>query len=894
MCPVFIKYSLKYLETKQNYRIFVAEMNTNLMKNLMRKVHLLLFALLVGLPTAMFAGPRSFQQALKIAERQAALLGITMDESAVSQAKSFGRKTSAGSISGTPSAYYVFPNGEDKGFTIVSGDDRLPEIVGYSDRGTFDSENLSANYVSFMKAYQEMVELMDKGDRHVKMAVAEGKTLRASGYQQPKVKPLLGEIAWNQSAPYNNMCPIYNGKDHAVTGCVATAMAQVMAYYKYPKQLLEDIPQYTRQWNGNTITVPAISKSDGVYDWDNMLPVYTSGSYSEAQANAVAKLMFHCGAAVQMGYGPQSGGNVTPKPLAKYFGYDADLMLDIARSTYTLAEWTQMMDNELVAGRPILYSGSSTDGGHEFVCDGADGNGLYHINWGWGGYQNGYFDVTILNPEKGGIGSGSASDGYNRGCGMLIGVVPDNGKVDEPLARMDPVVMVYIEDTSLFELTKATRTNSSDKFSLKIVNWFNNQSQSDFTGYLALGVKNISGDYEPISPKKNLSLKGAEANGATYWGKLEFTFDYAFPVGTTTIYAIYSVDGVNWQKCAYYNMSPYVVNATEKSLSKLSLQLTGDIVAAEELLSGMDNKFTVSISNTGDFEYLGALDVYVNTTNTQPEKATKDIYVTVPAHSTITRTVELTPEAGDLYLWVVENQTGTALVNAKKFTVSTSTAPVLSMVKAWSNATPGLFETENAVYNKTNKVKAPKVEGDQAVFSYDIKNDGGTATVRYVIYGLNCETMSYAPSSETIRLPGNGAVTTISRGFTPEEVGSRTICSGLHFYDGVTYSTSLPRNKLYTIINPNSWYNLEADELIVYVSGSSTGISSISTSASSGSFVRGGKGEIVVLSDVAKRLPIYNLNGQKVMDVNVEAGVQQNIPITSGLYVVDGKKVVVK
>ena len=176
--------------------------------------------------------------------------------------------------------------------------------------------------------------------------------------------------------------------------------------------------------------------------------------------------------------------------------------------------------------------------------------------------------------------------------------------------------MVYIEDTSLFELTKATRTNSADKFSLRIVNWFNNQSQSDFTGYLALGVKNVSGDYKPICPQKYLSLKGAEANGVTYWNKADFTFDYAFPVGTTTIYAIYSIDGVNWQKCAYYDMSPYVVNATENSLSKVSLQLTGDITADEELLGGMDNKFSVSITNTGDFEYLGALDVYVNSANT--------------------------------------------------------------------------------------------------------------------------------------------------------------------------------------------------------------------------------------------------------------------------------------
>ena len=174
------------------------------------------------------------------------------------------------------------------------------------------------------------------------------------------------------------MCPIYDGKNRAVTGCVATAMAQMMAYYKHPKQLLQDIPEYTSKWYGRDVAVPGISKSDGIYDWDNMLPFYSTaeGSYTKDQANAVAKLMFHCGAAVKMGYGEMSGANLTPAPLAKYFGYDADMMLDLSRSLYSLTEWTQILDNELAAGRPVFYSGSSTSGGHQFICDGSDGQGL--------------------------------------------------------------------------------------------------------------------------------------------------------------------------------------------------------------------------------------------------------------------------------------------------------------------------------------------------------------------------------------------------------------------------------------------------------------------------------------------------------------------------------------
>lgn len=154
--------------------------------------------LLLMMHLASFAGPRSFQQAKKIALRQATQLGISMDE--ISSAK---------------------------GFTVVSGDDRLPEVVGYSDKGTYDEENLPSNYVGFMKAYEEMVGQLDNGDSRVSTSIAEAKNLRSSGYQQPIVAPLLGKVQWNQTAPYNNMCPMYNSTNRSVTGCVATAMSQV-------------------------------------------------------------------------------------------------------------------------------------------------------------------------------------------------------------------------------------------------------------------------------------------------------------------------------------------------------------------------------------------------------------------------------------------------------------------------------------------------------------------------------------------------------------------------------------------------------------------------------------------------------------------------------------------
>lgn len=299
----------------------------------MKKDLLLLLSLMLLLSVSAIAGPRSYQQAKAIAQRQAAMLGIEMDAEVAASAKAAPRMSVSSAVSPSATCYYVFANGEDKGFTIVSGDDRMPEVVGYSAQGTYAPDHLPANYVSFMKAYQETVDALLKGDAQVSGGLAEARQWRADRANSAAVAPLLGGIKWNQMAPYNNMCPSYNGTNRAVTGCVATAMAQVMMYYQYPKELKATIKAYTAKSYG--IQIPEIS-SGATYDWDNMLPDYSKSDYNSAQAAAVAKLMYHCGAAVKMDYGPSSGANVTPIILATYFGYDADLMQDLTRTVFTL------------------------------------------------------------------------------------------------------------------------------------------------------------------------------------------------------------------------------------------------------------------------------------------------------------------------------------------------------------------------------------------------------------------------------------------------------------------------------------------------------------------------------------------------------------------------------
>lgn len=843
--------------------------------------------LLLMMSLASFAGPRSFQQAKEIALRQAAQLGISMDEASSAKAKSKRVK----SVSGEVPAYYVFPNGEGKGFTVVSGDDRLPEVVGYSDKGTYDEENLPSNYVGFMKAYEEMVGQLDNGDSRASASIAEAKALRSSGYQQPTVAPLLGSIQWNQIIPYNKMCPMYNSTNRSVTGCVATAMAQVMMYYQYPKTLQADIPAYVTRTK--YLSIPQINKGES-YDWNNMLPQYASYeplNYTDAQAAAVAKLLYHCGVACEMDYGPSSGANVTPAILSTYFGYDSDLMQDLNRDVFTLAEWSQIMDKELTAKRPILYSGQSSDRGHEFVCDGSDGNGLYHINWGWGGYQDGYFDVTILNPDKGGAGSGSAPDGYNQYCSMIVGIAPDNGKVDEPLVDVTPVVMIGNGNSSLGFQMK-TRNKVTDTFRVITNNLLSNQSAKDFTGYFAYGIQQADGTYKPLSKSSSISIKHPEPDGSTYRPNIRlFQFDYAFPIGKTTLYGLYSTDQKEWKRCGYLYMTPFVVEATERTISVAKPPLSADIVAQDELLSEQDNTLMLTVNNDADFEHLGLIKVYTSTTNEKPSDPSEQIYFTISSKSSSTREVSVTPSAGDLYVWVT-NDKGEDLMEVKKFTVMQSTAPKLVLVGKTSNATAGDYELEKAYY-QSSQVKALKVNDDKAVFTYQVRNDGGTYGLEFsfliAAYDENGNAVYQFP--KVTRRVKNGETTTLTIEARPEDYGgNRSFFCTLRMGDVAFDTSGFSDNKLY-LSNGNSLYYLEYAAQFVYVTGVPSGISSITTSGTS---VRGGNGEILISSDKAQTMGIYSLSGQMVKQANVKVGENVAVPVPAGLYIVNGKKIIVK
>ena len=307
-------------------------------------------------------------------------------------------------------AYYIFNDEANGGFIIVSGEERTPDILGYSNGGRFDAAKVPANMRAWLDGYKAQI----KAAAASTMPTATSETY----VSRTPIAPLL-RTEWDQLSPYNLLCPMDNGKQ-CVTGCVATAMAQVMNYWQHPAQTTATIPN--RVAERLNFTHPDIAAGTAI-DWANM-PRAKWDATTEAQQKAVSELMLYCGMAVQMDYGANSSAansqNVAPA-LSNYFGYDPGCQL-VYRSNYE--DWLYIIYNELRQGHPVYYSGQSSSSGHAFVCDGYASEDYYHIDWGWGGDYNGFFRLQVMNPQGRGIGGGSSSDGYANRQGAILGCVP--------------------------------------------------------------------------------------------------------------------------------------------------------------------------------------------------------------------------------------------------------------------------------------------------------------------------------------------------------------------------------------------------------------------------------------------------------------------------------------
>ena len=309
---------------------------------------------------------------------------------------------------------YAFNVGECDGFVLVSADDRTPAILGYADQGSFVPDSLPDNMRYWLQEYDRQIGMLDK------VQAVE------SGTQRAAIEPLVASC-WNQGSPYNYLCPTdsYTGLV-CYTGCVATAMAQVINYHKYPSATICPIPAYTTSSRNMDIEETPVTS----IDWGMMQDVYGTSCPTGAR-DAVATLMMLCGRTVEMDYTSSGSGAYArniPIALRNIFGYDGGIRF-LYRANYTSSEWNDIVYHEIAEQRPVIYGGQATGGGHAFVIDGYSEDELFHVNWGWGGYCDGYFLLSILNPYSSlGAGASSSKDGYSMNQNMVIGIQPLTGE----------------------------------------------------------------------------------------------------------------------------------------------------------------------------------------------------------------------------------------------------------------------------------------------------------------------------------------------------------------------------------------------------------------------------------------------------------------------------------
>ena len=391
-----------------------------------------IIAVLLG-SIAMFAQPRSEEQAKQIAseffkmksQRKASVLSVVQQQT-VSQA--IQRKMARGkSTPAEHSSCYIINDEANNRFVIVSADERMYEILGYSDDGIFKAEN----------APVALFELINNYDREYLLIKDKPSTQKVEKSRASEVKEIPPMITskWGQGDPFNAKCPLdktYSFDTLSAAGCIATAMAQVLNKWKMPKQCSGGTYYYFNPFYSG-LQLISFNYNNYQIEWNNLVDNYSNAT--EEQKEEVAKLMLACGVSVAMGYSAKASGTMDyniPYALKHYFGYNPNIVYR-NRDYYTYKEWHAMIMEELISGRPILYGGygdnnGKKSGGHEFILDGCDENGLYHINFGepildlWNDiFNSGYFQLDAIKPTF----LGEEVGDYSYYQSMVINITPE-------------------------------------------------------------------------------------------------------------------------------------------------------------------------------------------------------------------------------------------------------------------------------------------------------------------------------------------------------------------------------------------------------------------------------------------------------------------------------------
>lgn len=428
--------------------------------------------------------------------------------------------SNVGRSSDNKPVYYVFNTTDNTGFIIVSGEDLVQPILGYSTEGAFTPGNLPDAPRKWMDNYRQQIVYVKENVKETRPDITRqwndyyNNLFAVAGQRDINAVTPLCATKWNQS-PYENAFSPFDNQynEKCVTGCVATAMAQIMKFWNYPTQGT-GFHSYNEQSYGTL----SANFGSTTYEWGSMPNTLTSVN------NAVSTLMFHCGVAVEMDYGPgQTGGSAAyvvnaASPIQHcseyayktYFGYDPTLQ-GLLRANYSEANWVGLLKAELDASRPLQYAGIGNGGGHTWVCDGYDNNNNFHMNWGWAGNSDGYFSLNNLDPTA--LGAGGGTGGFNNNQQAVVGIKPltGNGGGGGGGGTVNP------GGIQLYSATTVSANPFQSGNSFAVYAQIANAGSTTFTGNIAAGLFNNEGVFiDFIQEYTNQSL-----NSGFYY---DFTF----------------------------------------------------------------------------------------------------------------------------------------------------------------------------------------------------------------------------------------------------------------------------------------------------------------------------------------------------------------------------------
>lgn len=400
-------------------------------------------------------------------------------------------------------AYYVFTREEGNGFVIVSGDDVLPALVAYSYQTSFPADGVMPPALSdYLDAYASLVDAVRGSDAVMASA-------RRTASALPVVEPLC-KTKWDQKTPYNMFCPQI-GEKRCPVGCVALAMAQIMKYFEWPTQGTGKVT-----YTPSNVKIPlTVDFSQSAYQWDAMLNTTTELKNNEDAARAVAKLCYDCGVSARMEYDVDASASYDDyaiQSMCENFGYKGSTMRILYRDCFAKQqEWYDILKAELDAGRPVLYGGLGSDvGGHEFVVDGYDSNDFFHVNWGWGGSYDAYFDINVLDATP--------TMSFSESQSMIVGMEPDYAGTDRVLASVVP----YLESS----LSIKNSISLGRERLVRVTNIYN-RSRSAQTWFFGMGLFDMDGNMVA-----NLTIDEKSQSISSMKGLAATTVSFSIPSDT--------------------------------------------------------------------------------------------------------------------------------------------------------------------------------------------------------------------------------------------------------------------------------------------------------------------------------------------------------------------------